>query len=106
MDEEMDIDVVADENGQQVNATPETANRVVEEPLDEEEDDRTYSGSSNGSSFGEDEDGAPMVSMRKKVYFLNIFHPVATVQVLYCFRILMRHQQCALHLWNYPLILD
>ncbi|VDM57757.1 unnamed protein product [Angiostrongylus costaricensis] len=66
MDDDMDIDVVADENGQQIqNSAPSATNRAMDVPL-EEDDDHTYSGSSNGSSYGEDEDGVTMVEFKKK----------------------------------------
>ncbi|KAK5966737.1 Anaphase-promoting complex subunit 11 [Trichostrongylus colubriformis] len=63
MDEEMDIDVVADENGQQIGPEQDVPNRT------------TYSGSSNGSSYAEDEDGVPVVALKKKN-----FNPTPTVR--------------------------
>ncbi|KAJ1370369.1 hypothetical protein KIN20_032078 [Parelaphostrongylus tenuis] len=66
MDDDMDIDVVADENGQQINSTPTTAaNRTMDVTL-EEDDDHAYSLSSAGSTYVEDEEGATMVELKKK----------------------------------------
>ncbi|WKY03339.1 hypothetical protein Q1695_004799 [Nippostrongylus brasiliensis] len=75
MDEEMDIDVVADENGQHVNLEPNVPNRSLGEPLEDDDDDRTYSGTSNGSSYAEDEEGASIVTLKRKN-----FNPTPTVR--------------------------
>ncbi|KAE9419196.1 hypothetical protein Angca_009052 [Angiostrongylus cantonensis] len=67
MDDDMDIDVVADENGQQIhNSAPGATNRAMDVPLEEDDDHVTKFGSSNGSSYGEDEDGVTMVELKKK----------------------------------------
>lgn len=43
MDEEMEIDVVADENGQQINPEQDVLNRTIDDPIDDDDEDRVSS---------------------------------------------------------------